>query len=50
MVDLQARVLASGVYNYAGLRERIPSALNVDAWAKYLVDYKDPSLLDFLTM
>ena len=42
------RVTASGQYNFAKARIRVPSGLSVEAWRRYLVDYPDQGLVDFL--
>ena len=46
--DLYDAVQYSGRYNYAGLRRRIPSGLNIEAWRKYLTDYTDVQIVDYL--
>ena len=48
-VQLHKRVSAHKTYNYAGAR--IPLAhnkLNLDVWRKYLLDYHDSELCEFL--
>ena len=41
-------VRASGMYNFAGARRRVPSGLNIGAWREYFKDYKDPYLVEYL--
>ena len=46
--DLYDQVAQSGRYNYAGVRKRVPSGLNIVNWRRYLEDYHDTGLNDFL--
>ena len=41
-------VTAQGRYNHEGARCRVPSGLNIDAWRRYLTDYTDTRLVEFL--
>ena len=46
--EIFEKVTAFGQYNYEGARVRVPSGLSVEAWRKYLADYPDKGLVDFL--
>ena len=41
-------VIRSGKYNFAGARLRVPSGLRIPAWRKYLEDYADHAVPDYL--
>ena len=41
-------VAITGVYNYSGAKVPIPSGLNVEAWKRYLQDYRDPNIVQYL--
>ena len=41
-------MLAGGTYNASGARIRVPSGLCIEAWRRYLSDYTDTNLVDFL--
>ena len=41
-------VIRSGKYNFAGARLRVPSGLRIPAWHKYLEDYADHAVPDYL--
>ena len=41
-------VVQTGEYNYKNARVPIPSGLNLQAWKRYLQDYRDPNLVLFL--
>ena len=47
-LDLHARVFASSVYNFQGLRLPVPSSLHVPVWRLYLREYVDYAVCDFL--
>ena len=47
-LDLHARVFASSVYNFQGLRLPVPSSLRVPVWRSYLREYADYAVCDFL--
>ena len=46
--DIYNEVQRSGSYNYAGVRRRVPSGLNIEAWRRYLGTYTDVNLPEFL--
>ena len=46
--DIFHRVTATGHYNYQESRIRVPSGLSIAAWRRYLHDYPDQGLVDFL--
>ena len=46
--DIFDTVVASGRYNYASARRRVPSGLNIGAWRRCLVDYADGGITDYL--
>ena len=46
--DLYNDVRASGQYNFAHCRRRVPSGLNIRAWQEYLEGYADENLVQFL--
>ena len=41
-------VVATGCYNFAGARQRVPRGLNISAWKQYLADYTDGHLVQML--
>ena len=48
MKSIYDRVAPTGEFNYKSARVPVPSGLNVDAWKRYLEDYRDPNLVQFL--
>ena len=48
MQDIYYNVINTGTYNHCGARIRVPSGLCIGAWEKYLHDYTDRNLVDFL--
>ena len=48
MMEIYARVVHTGVYNYRSARVPIASGLHIDAWRTYLKDYEDVEICDFL--
>ena len=46
--DVYDMVKASGRYNFAYCRKRIPRSLNIDAWERYLAGYEDEHLIQYL--
>ena len=41
-------VSRDGRFNHLGARRRVPSGLNIEAWKRYLSDYNDQKLVDYL--
>ena len=48
IVDLHTTVRASNLPNFMGCRISLQSQLNITDWRKYLVNYWDQQLVDFL--
>ena len=48
MREIFDRVTVRDAYNYVGARVPVPSGLNIQAWKRYLDDYRDPNLVKFL--
>ena len=48
LYDVYVAATAGGPVNATGARVRVPSGLCIDAWARYLQDYSDTNLVDFL--
>ena len=46
--DIFKQVIATGRYNFAAARKRIPSGLKVTAWREFLEDYADNRIVDYL--
>ena len=48
LVNTYNAVAARGKYNFSGTRIRVPSGLRINNWRRYLVDYADKGLTDYL--
>ena len=48
MLGIYDRVVAAGGHNCETARERVPSGLCVEAWRRWLTDYPDQKLADYL--
>ena len=48
LMDIFWEVARSGLHNAQGARRRVPSGLNIQAWQRYLADYSDGALVDYL--
>ena len=48
MQHIYETVHCSGVYNFAGSRQRIPSGLNIESWRRYIDLYDDINLPEYL--
>ena len=46
--DVYSEVTSDHRYNYLGAGRRVPSSLCIPAWRRYLADYTDTNLVDFL--
>ena len=49
LLRIYRAVSARGIYNFQGARIRVPSGLHIHKWRHYLVDYHDPTVVDYLT-
>ena len=48
LLRIYRAVSARGMYNFQGARIRVPSGLHIHKWRHYLVDYHDPTVVDYL--
>ena len=48
LMEIYERVSGSGGYNFQRARKRVPSGLRIEEWRRYLADYRDRSLVDYL--
>ena len=46
--EIYNAVVATGTYNYNHARARVPSGLCLPAWKKYLADYRDRQIVEYL--
>ena len=48
LLEIYHRVSSAGGYNFERARKRVPSGLRVEEWRRYLADYKDRRLVDYI--
>ena len=48
MAKLHEEVQETGLYNFSGARRPVPSGLNLEAWKRYLTEYGDAAITDYL--
>ena len=48
LMEIYEQVSRSGEYNFQRARKRVPSGLRVEEWRRYLADYRDRSLVDYI--
>ena len=46
--ELFNKIAFSEMYNFQKARVRVPSGFNIEAWRRYLEDYEDKKIVDFL--
>ena len=48
ILDVQRRVIESGLYNFECVREPVPTKFNIGKWRDYLCEYDDKIVCDYL--